>query len=67
MKVAPSRCVVIEDGATGVQAARAVGMTVLLPRRRPLLPGYEKGLVAAGATALFTEMQKLPALIGIKA
>jgi HAD superfamily hydrolase (TIGR01509 family) len=55
----PSRCVVVEDIAIGIAAARAAGMRALgyaaLPRSDLLL--------AAGAHATFTEMSSLPALL----
>ncbi len=61
MAADPARCVVIEDSAPGVQAARAAGMAVF---------GYEASgqqsdlLTEAGAT-LFSDMHELPALIGL--
>jgi len=59
MGAAPARTAVIEDSVNGVLAGRAAGMTVF---------GYA-GLVdagrlaAAGAHAVFTRMQELPALL----
>lgn len=57
--VAPDACIVIEDTPTGVIAARAAGMTAL---------GFvgtvsAQRLIAAGAHAVFDEMQALPELI----
>jgi HAD superfamily hydrolase (TIGR01509 family) len=54
----PCRCIVVEDSAPGVLAARAAGMTVL---------GYAgadrgKRLIAAGAR-VFDDMEKLPGLL----
>ena len=64
MRVDPSRCVVIEDSATGVQAARAAGMTVFgFLGGGHCFPGYGTHLSAAGAAVLFNNMRDLPALI----
>ena len=54
----PARCVVIEDSATGVEAANAAGMTVF---------GFARVTPAAElvhATGVFTSMRELPALLG---
>jgi len=54
----PARCVVIEDSATGVDAANAAGMTVF---------GFARVTPAAElvhATGVFTSMRELPALLG---
>jgi HAD superfamily hydrolase (TIGR01509 family) len=48
MSAAPSRCVVIEDTATGVQAAVAAGMSVL--GYAAGVPALARKLEAAGAT-----------------
>ncbi|GGC86279.1 HAD family hydrolase [Undibacterium terreum] len=59
MGVAPARCVVIEDTATGVAAGVAAGMTVFgfAAIADPRL------LLAAGATCVFNDMQSLPGLV----
>ncbi len=61
--VEPGRCVVIEDSAYGVQAARAAGMRAF---------GYCGGLTAASrlegpATVVFDDMRELPALLAAAA
>jgi HAD superfamily hydrolase (TIGR01509 family) len=57
MSVPPARCVVIEDSANGVQAARAAGMKVL--GYSALTPVGRLG----GADATFSAMHELPALL----
>jgi HAD superfamily hydrolase (TIGR01509 family) len=55
----PKRCVVVEDTASGTTAGVAAGMTVL---------GYcamtpPEKLLAAGASAVFNDMRRLPMLV----
>jgi len=57
----PSRCVVVEDTPTGTTAGVAAGSRVL---------GFcahtdPRALLAAGAVAVFDDMQHLPALLGL--
>jgi HAD superfamily hydrolase (TIGR01509 family) len=67
LQVEPAACVVIEDSPAGICAARAAGM-------RPLgFTGASHGTAAlaaqlreAGAAAVFTDMQELPALLAAR-
>ena len=59
MKVAPARCVVVEDSPSGVAAAHAADIRVF---------GYAGGVIAADrlrsrGTIVFTDMRDLPALL----
>ncbi len=60
MGAQPKRTVVVEDTVNGVLAGSAAGMTVL--GYVDLTPGAK--LLEAGATATFTHMRELPALLG---
>lgn len=65
MSVPPAACLVIEDSAAGIEAAKAAGMTVFAfagggHARRP---GYRQALEALAPAALFDDMRALPALI----
>ena len=60
MGVAPADCVVVEDSAVGVQAARAAGMPAL---------AYAGGVTPASrlegpGTIVFRDMRELPGLLG---
>lgn len=57
----PSRTVVIEDTPTGIRAGVAAGATVLgfCERNDP------RGLLEAGAVAVFSAMSELPRLLGV--
>jgi HAD superfamily hydrolase (TIGR01509 family) len=64
MRASPARCVVIEDSVPGISGARAAGMTVLgFHGGSHCRPGYADTLRAAGATATFDDMRRLPDLI----
>jgi HAD superfamily hydrolase (TIGR01509 family) len=60
LQVAPQRCLVIEDSATGVLAGAAAGATVWA-----YCPQSEQGdqLRQAGASQLFDQMADLPRLL----
>lgn len=57
---AATGCVVVEDSATGVAAARAAGMRVL----GFAAMGQAAQLLTAGAHEVFADMSELPALLG---
>ncbi|HUD31645.1 MAG TPA: HAD family phosphatase [Variovorax sp.] len=62
--VAPVHCVVVEDSATGVRAARAAGMRILgFLGGSHVVAGQAEVLTAAGATRVFTDMRELPDLL----
>jgi len=64
MGVAPARCVVVEDSAAGIRAARAAGMPVLgFAGGGHAGDGYAAMLRAAGAAGVFDDMAALPALL----
>jgi HAD superfamily hydrolase (TIGR01509 family) len=51
MGVAPAKCIVIEDSASGVEAATAAGMTAIgLLAAKHIQRGHRERLAAAGAT-----------------
>lgn len=60
MGTAPDRCIVVEDSAAGVTAARAAGMAVLAYGSGVTRPEL---LAGAGGT-LFWDMRDLPGLVG---
>jgi HAD superfamily hydrolase (TIGR01509 family) len=64
LRVAPGRCLVIEDTVTGVRAGVAAGATVW--GYSPPEAGHDSPgpLRAAGAAAIFTDLAQLPVLLG---
>jgi HAD superfamily hydrolase (TIGR01509 family) len=67
LRVAPERCVVVEDSVTGVTAAAAAaaGMTVLgFLGGGHATEGQIDALKRAGASVVFYEMGQLPVLVG---
>ena len=63
--VAPADCLVIEDSAAGVTAARRAGMTVFgfVGGSHHSGGDYAQRLKAAGAALIFDDMRKLPELV----
>ncbi|MDA0220355.1 MAG: HAD family hydrolase [Proteobacteria bacterium] len=65
MGAAPDDCIVIEDSTAGVQAARAAGMDVLgFTGGGHCGPDHGRRLADLGACGLFSDMARLPDLIG---
>lgn len=68
MGAKPERCMVIEDSAAGVAAAKAAGIPVLgFAGGGHAGDGYAAMLQAAGADRVFERMADLPGLLGLQA
>jgi len=64
MKVSPRDCLVIEDSAPGIVAAKAAGMTAFgFTGASHCRPGHAERLSASGADLVFNEMRELPELV----
>jgi HAD superfamily hydrolase (TIGR01509 family) len=64
MAADPARCLVIEDSAPGITAAKAAGMTALgFIGASHCRPGHDARLIAAGADLVFSDMRELPRLV----
>jgi len=63
----PVRCLVIEDSAPGIAAAKAAGMTAFgFIGASHCRPGHDARLAAAGADLVFADMRELPQLIAMR-
>ncbi len=64
LKTSPLRCLVIEDSIPGVIAARGAGIPVLgFTGGSHCGSGHGETLIQAGASAVFSDMRKLPSLV----
>lgn len=63
-KIAYDKCVVIEDGIYGIQAAKQLGMAPLgFTGQATKTPNHHQSLTDAGALLIFDDMRKLPDII----
>jgi HAD superfamily hydrolase (TIGR01509 family) len=64
MRISPKRCLVIEDSAPGIIAAKAAGMTAFgFAGASHCRPGHAQLLTNVGADRVFDDMRQLPALV----
>jgi HAD superfamily hydrolase (TIGR01509 family) len=64
MRADPARCLVIEDSAPGIVAAKAAGMTAFgFIGASHCRPGHGERLARSGADHIFAEMRNLPRLV----
>jgi HAD superfamily hydrolase (TIGR01509 family) len=64
MRASPARCLVVEDSAAGIAAAKAAGMTAFgFAGASHCRRGHADRLSATGADSVFFEMSELPRLV----
>jgi len=64
MKISPPRCLVVEDSAPGVIAAKAAGMSAFgFAGASHCRPGHAERLGTAGVDLVFHDMWELPGLV----
>lgn len=68
MGVEPDSCLVVEDSAPGIKAARQAGMQVyaFLGGGHARRPDYRHKLAALAPACLFEDMRRLPDLVGCR-
>lgn len=68
MDVDPAHCLVVEDSAPGIAAAKAAGMTAFgFAGACHCRAGHDARLAAAGADLVFADMRELPRLVATTA
>ena len=67
MRVPPRNCVVVEDSVAGVTAGHRAGMRIFgFDGGKHCGPDHGSRLLRAGAELVFSDMNRLPALLGLK-